>query len=305
VLASLETGQYISLEDLAFKKTYLFRRQKYQRIIALQQAGSFVKYLIEKYGLNTFRQIYISRVQKFEKYYNKSLAQLEDEWLMDLKNKRLSNKQKAREKLAEVFIYNWLDMPDESLTACKEAVSIAPDDDMACAYLALAHYYHKNYMMSIDYARLSLENNPDNIGALVALAASHLRVGNLNEAENIATEALNNIYMACCHWGFYTVFAKCILGEVCLKNNNTKQGVKYYEEAIALSDEDLKVKTYQGFHYNLGLAYKKQGKLDKAEDEFKKVIESSQVAEKVITASPARGPQNQFADKAREELKKF
>lgn len=74
----LDQDMYIPLAGL--HRDHDFRGQN--QIIAYEEAGSFVKYLIETYGLEKFKLLY-SR-PSFFKTYGKSLCKLEKKWLDSL-----------------------------------------------------------------------------------------------------------------------------------------------------------------------------------------------------------------------------
>ncbi|WP_176215134.1 hypothetical protein [Cytobacillus gottheilii] len=66
------------------------------------QAGSFVTYLIDEYGLDKFAEIYNQPdlEQKLEQIYNKDLKNLEEEWLVYInKNYKAPSQEKINSQL--------------------------------------------------------------------------------------------------------------------------------------------------------------------------------------------------------------
>jgi len=81
------SSDYIPLADLRAGPFYDFQHE-----ISYLEAGSFVKYLIEQYGLDSFKELYRLATgdathddQLVQQLYGRSYAQLESEWLERLK----------------------------------------------------------------------------------------------------------------------------------------------------------------------------------------------------------------------------
>ena len=70
-------------DNLAFGNYLKGREAAMGRSQAYIQAGSFVKFLVDTYGISKFMQAY--RKAPFEMVYNKPLAELEKEWVTFLK----------------------------------------------------------------------------------------------------------------------------------------------------------------------------------------------------------------------------
>ncbi len=72
--------------------------------IAYVQAGSFISYLIETYGMEKFERIYNEQnlTDTIETIYGKSLLKLEDEWLMFLENQMMLPEQ-AQHYLQQMY----------------------------------------------------------------------------------------------------------------------------------------------------------------------------------------------------------
>jgi len=69
-------GEFIAIDKL--EKTRDASVPENLRRLAYLQEGSFVRYLIEEYGLNDFMAMYEGK--SYEKIYNKSIEDLENEW---------------------------------------------------------------------------------------------------------------------------------------------------------------------------------------------------------------------------------
>jgi hypothetical protein len=75
----LDKNKIILLNDL------FGRFDSYEERITYPQAGSFVKYIIENYGSDKFRELWSKGDDAISEVYNKSIYVLEKEWLEEIK----------------------------------------------------------------------------------------------------------------------------------------------------------------------------------------------------------------------------
>jgi hypothetical protein len=75
----LEKNKIIPFNDL------FERFDTYEERITYPQSGSHVKYIIEKYGFEKFRELWNKGDDKIFEIYNKSMSSLEKEWLEEIK----------------------------------------------------------------------------------------------------------------------------------------------------------------------------------------------------------------------------
>ncbi|NPA53175.1 MAG: tetratricopeptide repeat protein [Aquificae bacterium] len=133
----------------------------------------------------------------------------------------------------------------------------------------LAQYYFKigvSYLSSGNIAQAiynlnqSLEHDPKNIETYNALGIAYTKVDELEKAEYYFKQALQldpnrpNIYTN--------------LGIVLAKKGKYKQAIENFKKALSFNDYERKEIAY----YNIALAYKKLGNLDKFEEYLKKAI---------------------------------
>lgn len=75
----LEKNKIIPINDL------FGRFDSYEERISYPQSGSLVKYIIEKYGTDKFRELWDKGEDAISEIYNKSISSLEKEWLEEIK----------------------------------------------------------------------------------------------------------------------------------------------------------------------------------------------------------------------------
>jgi hypothetical protein len=91
-------GKLYSLSDILESQSFWNNMEKEEVRIAYPQAGMFITYLIEKYGLEKTRDIYMALgyddsletiLAQFNTTFNITIQQAEQEWLIWLNNKNL------------------------------------------------------------------------------------------------------------------------------------------------------------------------------------------------------------------------
>lgn len=96
----LNKNKLYSLKFLADNKNW----DNVDNLIAYSQAGSFVRFLIENYGIEKFKDVYqrLSRLNSYEdnldiikKVYSKKIDGLEKEWKVKINNLKLKNTTKS------------------------------------------------------------------------------------------------------------------------------------------------------------------------------------------------------------------
>lgn len=63
--------------------------RKENTMISYPQMGSFTQYLIKKYGLSNLKELW--KIQNFNMVYNKSIEELEKEWLLEISKYSATN----------------------------------------------------------------------------------------------------------------------------------------------------------------------------------------------------------------------
>jgi len=76
----LDNNKFISLHDL------LNNFNNYKDLVTYPEAGSFVKYLYEKYGYQKFKNLWQDGEGNLEKIYGKQMNELEKEWIDVINN---------------------------------------------------------------------------------------------------------------------------------------------------------------------------------------------------------------------------
>ena len=79
-LLKLHRNQLTSLQDLINDNNIFAQVGTEQRRIAYIQAGSFIRFLVEKYGEQKLADLHNSKTLDFGKVYGKKLVDLENEW---------------------------------------------------------------------------------------------------------------------------------------------------------------------------------------------------------------------------------
>ncbi|ODS35230.1 MAG: hypothetical protein A7315_01905 [Candidatus Altiarchaeales archaeon WOR_SM1_79] len=166
ILQFLKENQLFPLDELV---THNIGISGMKTTVGYPASGSFTGFLIERYGLKQFKQIYIiegrsdeDKIDSWKKVYNKSFAELEKEWLYWLAEKY---------KIDEETINNHLDQIDQQRSARqkkKDSLKLHPDELKEYVGIYLWKEMGRSFEIKIDHDRLVM-TSPDAPDMMVTL----------------------------------------------------------------------------------------------------------------------------------------
>ncbi|HEX28929.1 TPA: hypothetical protein ENG04_02470 [Candidatus Poribacteria bacterium] len=143
---------------------------------AYMAAGSFVRFLIDRYGIDRFKIAFPTG--NFKKAYGKKMDELAREWLGFLKGVELSEDDLS-------YARNALLRPSITRRRCPHEIAEVMDE-------AWGRFKEKDYAGSAEGFRRAWKLNGSDPSPLYPLALSLFRLGERNEAEKVARRLLNH-----------------------------------------------------------------------------------------------------------------
>lgn len=179
VLKDRAAGQAIPLDSLA--RTLDFKRQPFPA--SYHHAASFVRWLIATYGHEDFRDLYgkatdLSLERAVWSVYEKTLGELETEWLEYLKNHRFTVAEYyifAKRAAAYHYYTEYYELLKHSV-AIADSIPVFVSKELAQAAAQLGHWSE-----TVDYMRTVVEQIPDDLSARNLLTEALWAAGDTND----------------------------------------------------------------------------------------------------------------------------
>ncbi|WP_337872070.1 tetratricopeptide repeat protein [Ignavibacterium sp.] len=186
--------------------------------LAYLYSGSFVKYLIDKYGLKAFVVFY--KTNDAEKAFSKELSELANEYYVFLENQRVNlTKQQVEFYFGRASIFQKM-CPRQVATKLKDAESLIEQ---------------KNYPQAEQYLLEILKTTP-NYQAISGLTKIYFEEKNFNKALDLI-----NKYISQFEKTPYYFNLKLLTGDFLLLSSDTINAFKFYNDLIK-SNPNLRLK---------------------------------------------------------------
>ena len=125
--------------------------------------------------------------------------------------------------------------------------------------LGMIHSEHGEYDLAIDKLQRCVKIAPNHGNALVALGLAHFKKDNISKAEFYYQEALRK--------DPENIYALQNLGGLYAKENRLEEAINIFEKGERFAPE------HPNFLYGLALAYQDLGKLKKADEYYRKILD--------------------------------
>jgi len=257
----IKNNKFIPLENLKMAVDY--RNQPQPE--AFVEACSFVRFLVEEYNLDKFKNFYqqatdLTFDETAMKVYGKNLATLEDEWLSFLdgyKDVKADFYHLAAVKMSYIHF-------DEAQALYEDMLELFGRDVGTLRSLAYLHYLRGEYEESKKYYLEALSGDSLNPEYLYIIGNTYYLQGRYDEARKF--------YGKCLLSDSNYVQAYIKLGELDLLGGNLFLAQDHFSKAEAIEATDqVKVEIYSG----LGKVFQGLHEEETAKESFSKALESS------------------------------
>jgi tetratricopeptide (TPR) repeat protein len=254
----IATKKWIPLKELETTKDY----RKQPKDVAFWESCSFVRFLMQSYKLDKFKQVYakatdLTLEQAIEDVYQKALSALEKEWLSFLEEQKDS--MSDFNYLASMKMSNG--HYDEAIGLYQDMLSLFGRDTGILRSLAYVYYLKGEYDQSEKYYLEVLSGDTLNLEYLQILGNIANIKGEYDKAKGYYQKitSLDSNY----------VDAYIKLAELETVLGDFLSAKEHLERADSLSTgSQAKTETYSG----LGNVYQKLGKTEQAQENFKNAL---------------------------------
>ncbi len=140
-------------------------------------AGSFIRFLIDKYGIDKIKQAF--PIGNIQKSYMKDMLELEGEWIK--------------------FLLNDVSLDEKEITYAENRLKRGGIFEQVCAHEMAAlrndaweAYYNNDYISALNIFQQMLTNEPENSRTLRGMMFSAFRTGNYELTTSIANRIISN-----------------------------------------------------------------------------------------------------------------
>ena len=180
-------------------------------------AGSYVRYLIDKYGIEKCKQAF--PIGKLSKIYGKPLHDLEGEWRLYLKNEVSLNEDEltyATQRLRRGGIFEQV---------CAHEIASLRND-------AWDAYYRQDYMTAVELFQKLLSYEPENTRNALGLMYSTYHTGNYPSTISIAKQIISDKN------SHFRAEAAKLLGDIYWLQGDIENALKNYNHASKLATRE-------------------------------------------------------------------
>lgn len=267
-----KAGKLFSLRELEISEDYKSKPKE----IAFYQASSFIKYLVDNYGLGKFKKFYeqvtdLTFEQTLFKVYGKKLPQLEKEWLA-----YLDTFKEYEENLAYfVTLKTQYRHYTEAIDLLNDLLEMSKNKAGYLSDLAGIHYTLGDYEKAKEYYLKLLDLKPENPLFTCLLGNTYNLLGDYAQAESlyVKTIGLDTSYI--------TPLLK--LGELYLAEGEYEKGKELFDKGLSKSPG-----TEEAVLIFLGLAECKKnlGQPKEAEEDLERGLYHCQILLKTFPERP-------------------
>jgi tetratricopeptide (TPR) repeat protein len=254
----LATKKWIPLNELEITKDY----RKQPKDVAFWESSSFVRFLMQSYELDKFKQVYtkatdLTLEQAIEEVYRKNLSTLEKEWLSFLEG--------YQDSISDFYYLASMKMSnghyDEAIGLYQDMLSLFGRDAGILRSLAYVYYLKGEYDQSEKYYLEVLSGDTLNLEYLQILGNIANIKGEYDKAKGYYKKiiSLDSNY----------VDAYIKLAELETVLGDFLSAKEHLERADSLNTgSQAKTETYSG----LGNVYHKLGKTEQAQENFRNAL---------------------------------
>lgn len=168
----------------------------------------------------------------------------------------------SRDELSQAYgqigkLYHVQDFLGAAESCYRNAESLAPTDFRWSYYQGHIYRNQGHLEKSIAAYQRALEQQPENVPAILGVAEGHLSLNRYDRAEPLFERALA-LDEACAP-------ALVGMGKIASSRRDTKEAIRRFEAALALQPEANSI------HYLLAMSHRRQGNLDQAQVHFQRV----------------------------------
>ncbi|HEX9917201.1 MAG TPA: tetratricopeptide repeat protein [candidate division Zixibacteria bacterium] len=215
-------GMLFSLKELEISKDYKSKPKE----IAFYQASSFIKYLVDTYGLGRFKKFYeevtdLTFEQALFKVYGKKLPQLEKEWLAYLD----TFKEYEANLVYFVTLKTQYRHYAEAIDLLNDLLEMSENKAGYLSDLAGIHYTLGDYEKAKEYYLKLLDLKPENPLFICLLGNTYNLLGDYGQAESLYVKAIG------LDTSYITPLLK--LGELYLAEGEYQKGKELFDKGLS------------------------------------------------------------------------
>ena len=180
-------------------------------------AGSFVRFLVDTYGLDKLKQGFPSG--NLSKSYTKDLNTLEAEWIKFLSNK--------------------VPLQDEDIAYAERRLKRGGIFEQVCAHEMAAlrskawqAYYRNDFTFAMEIFHQMLSDEPENPGTQLGLMFSAFKMGNYKLTISLAKRMIADVNSQ------YKTEAAQLLGDIYWLQGDAEKALNLYKEAVLLATRE-------------------------------------------------------------------
>lgn len=266
-------GMLFNLKELEISKDYKSKPKE----IAFYEASSFIKYLVDTYGLGKFKRFYeqvtdLTFEQALFKIYERKLPQLEKEWLAYLDTfKELEGNLAFYVSLRTQYRHY-----TEAIELLNDLLGMSENKAGYLSDLGGIHYTLGDYQKAREYYLKLLDLKPENPLFTCVLGNSYNLLGDYGQAESLYVKAIG------LDSNYITPLLK--LGELYLTQGEYHKGKELFDKGLSKGPG-----TEEAALIFLGLAECKKnlGQPEEAQQDLEKALYQSQVLLNTFPERPA------------------